>query len=287
VHLLHSKNTGALYRYIEEQRDKQFDSAVLDEFLAADIDLNRLQASMEADGEFNGILYNTPLTAKDIDDYIRMIIFSIDFRSSQTVLHTMAVAFIAGMLAEWIGMKSDEREAIATGAMLHDIGKISTPVSILESPNKLTPAEMEIMKNHVVISETILRGNADEKIINIAVNHHEKLNGAGYPKGLNESDIALSDRIVAVADILSALCFARSYKEAFPKQKTVDILEDMSAKHFIDAQIVELAVSRFDEILTETQRMSQPITESYNTINHEYARLRKALPFTDSAHLTF
>ena len=157
--------------------------------------------------------------------------------------------------------------------MLHDIGKIGIPVHILESTERLNESDMEIMRTHVVISEKILDGNVDEDIKNLAVNHHEKLNGTGYPKKLTARDIAPYDRVVAIADIFSALCGARSYKNAYSKEKITGILSEMS--EILDPEIVSLAIKHYDEIYEAVEKESIPVINDYNAINDEFRRLKR------------
>jgi len=167
-----------------------------------------------------------------------------------------------------------EIEKIKTGAMLHDIGKIGMPIHILESPDRLNDADMEIMKTHVEITEKILDGNVDNDVMRIAVKHHEKLDGSGYPKQLKIDDIDFFDRIVSVADIFSALCGARSYKNAYPKEKIVGILSDMSENNLLDPEIIALSIKHFDTIIEAVNREAHPVIQIYNEMNEEYRRLR-------------
>jgi HD-GYP domain-containing protein (c-di-GMP phosphodiesterase class II) len=177
------------------------------------------------------------------------------------------------MLAELSDFNKDDIEKITTGAMLHDIGKTGIPVFILESPNRLTKEEMEIMKTHVDMTDKIISGNVDGDIKQIAVQHHEKLNGTGYPKRLDAPDIILSGRIVSIADIFSALCCARSYKGVYSKERTVTIFNDMSAEGLIDAEIVSLLISNYDRILEEMDAVSRPVIDAYNKLNAEYSKI--------------
>jgi putative nucleotidyltransferase with HDIG domain len=236
----------------------------------------QLGAEMERDAAFKAALLEPAFTDEEICGYIDMTIYSIDFRSSQTVRHTVTVAAASKAIARLAGVAGSQLRRVAVAAMLHDIGKISTPTYILESAGSLSAAEMEIMKGHVGISEKILRGNVADDIVNMAVNHHEKLNGKGYLKGLGEKDIAECDRIVAVADVLSALRYARSYKDAFPKEKVTGILADMAERGSLDPGIVALVRERYDEILQETDAAAKPVIEAYNRIQAEYDEIRRS-----------
>ena len=271
IFLKYSKDANGIRDHLQKYRDKKYFGYVTDIFLKSDIDISSVYDGMNSDAVFNEIFYNTPLTGDEVDGYIRMIIFSIDFRSSQTVIHTVTTACTACCLAGFLGIGKKDAEKIKTGAMLHDIGKIGIPVHILESTGKLSESDMEIMKTHVVLSEEILDGNVDDDIKYPAVRHHEKLNGTGYPNKINGGDLSLEDRIIAVADIFSALCGSRSYKDKFPKEKTIKILNEMSG--LIDPEIVSLAVKHYDEILEEVEMESLPVIGDYNSIYEEYRNL--------------
>ena len=275
VFSLHNGDNDDFKDYVNKHRNIKYRDDIADMFLSSGVNINAVFDDIDGDAEFNRIFRCTPLTADEVAGYINMIIFSIDFRSNQTVIHTVTATCIAGILAKMFGADENEIEKIKTGATLHDIGKIGIPVNIIESVKKLNDADMEIMKSHINITEKILDGNVSDDIKNIAVKHHERLDGSGYPRNLGADDIAFNDRIVAIADIFSALCGARSYKGAFPKEKVIEILENMSEKNLIDAQIVSLSIERFDEILKEVDIRSRPVIETYNAINEEYLKIRR------------
>jgi HD-GYP domain-containing protein (c-di-GMP phosphodiesterase class II) len=269
------KGSAADFRnHLEKNRDIKYRGDIVDMFLASGVNIENVFGEIDSDESFRHILYDTPMSGEEVSQYIRMIIFSIDFRSSQTVIHTVATTCIAGFLAGLSGADENAIETIKTGAMLHDIGKIGIPVHILENPGKLSDSDMEIMRTHVDITDKIITGSVHDVVRHIAVGHHEKLDGSGYPNHLNSHDIAFFDQIVAIADIFSALCGARSYKEAFPKERIVKILSDMSAQTLLDPAIVTLAVEHFDEIMEAVDRESRPIIEAYNAMNEEYLRIK-------------
>jgi HD-GYP domain-containing protein (c-di-GMP phosphodiesterase class II) len=119
----------------------------------------------------------------------------------------------------------------------------------------------------------------------IAVKHHEKLNGSGYPKQLSGNDITFFDQIVAIADILSALSSERSYKAAYPKEKIIGILNDMSEQKHFDPKIIKLAIDHFDEIMEAVNRVSVPVLQAYNDMNEEYLWKRDTLRNKFKSHL--
>ena len=177
--------------------------------------------------ELYDFLGNRLVTRDEIISYARMLTYSIDFRSEHTVRHTILVEAISFQLAKLCGFDDEKLTKIKIAAALHDIGKMSIPIEILEKPGKLTSDEFEIMKRHCIIGYNILSDLNIDDIRDIASFHHEKLDGSGYPFGLKAKDLCTEARIVAISDILSALIGSRSYKESFPKEKTISILKNM------------------------------------------------------------
>jgi len=274
VFSLHNGDNDGFQAHIHQNRNIKYRDDVVDAFLASGVNIDTVFESVDSDAGFNDVFRKTPLTADEVSGYIKMIIYSIEFRSSQTVIHTVATVCIAGVLAGLMGADINEIEKVQTGAMLHDIGKVGIPVHILESPDRLNDADMEVMRTHVEITGRILDGNVDNDIMHIAVKHHEKLDGSGYPKRLKIDDIDFFDRILSVADHFSALCGARSYKNAYSKEKIVGILSDMSARNQLDPEVTALSIKHFDAIMEAVNSEANPVMQIYNEMSEEYRRIR-------------
>ena len=226
--------------------------------------------AMDEDIEFNRIFRNMAFTSKAVEDYVKMMVYFIDSRSPQTMLHTFAATHVAVSLARLAHVDEKHIESVATGAMLHDIGKMGTPLYILEGTvNPLSSSHMEIMKEHVVHSKDILQGCLTDQIFNIAVNHHEKLNGKGYPRGLDESSLHYLDKLMAVADIFSAMLVSRSYQPALSKEKAIQVLCGLGERRLLDPTIVKLAVTHYDDINKSLVIQSKPVIDAYKIIKEE------------------
>jgi putative nucleotidyltransferase with HDIG domain len=183
-------------------------------------------------------------------------------------MHTITTVSIADEIGKLMGLKEYDREILHFGALLHDIGKISTPIGILEAPRKLTEEEMAVMKNHVLASEYILKEYINPDILEIAIRHHEKIDGSGYHRGLTLKDLTVPQRILAVADIVSALCGKRSYKDSFDKETILTILKKDSDKGKLCPDTVECVTMYFDEIMENVnQNTFEPL--------HIYADMKK------------
>lgn len=207
--------------------------------------------------------------------YLMMVIYTIDFRSRDTVTHTIGVMEIGRQLARQMGLSEKICQQIYYGAMLHDLGKIGTPVSILERPGRLTPEEMAVMRHHVVLTGQILEGCVDEEIARIALRHHEKLDGSGYPLGLSAEELTVPERLLAVADITSALCMSRSYKDSYPKERCLGVLLDMCHSGKLDKNIVSVMETYFDEIIEKANEACKPLRDAYERIHTEYPSILK------------
>lgn len=219
------------------------------------------------------LLEAVPFTQEQADGLFKMLIFGIDFRSRHTVTHTVTTTVVAKELAVLLGFSTAEVEQVVCGALLHDLGKIGIPVEILEYPGKLSPQAMDIMRTHVVLTGDILAQSVDEPIRRIAVRHHEKLDGTGYPLGLTGAELTTAERAVAVADIISALCGTRSYKDAFPKDRVLSILDGMRDRGFVDPDIVQLAHDHFNDIMDQVRVESAPVLDKYLLVKEEYDEL--------------
>lgn len=215
-------------------------------------------------------------TADETLEYLKMIVYAIDFRSEHTVTHTINTVSLALNIARHFGFDGEELEKIYLGALLHDVGKIAVPVSILEYPGRLSPAQMEIMRTHVKETEHLIQGIVPEEVLRIAVRHHEKLDGSGYPYGLTGDKLTMPQRIVAVADIVSALSSRRSYKEPFPREKTLDILKQMERSQ-LDPDVCAYVSENYDHIMEVTEPDRLRIIETYQNILKEYSRVSERM----------
>lgn len=210
-------------------------------------------------------------------DLIKMIAYSIDFRSETTVSHVITTVSVSMELGKLFKLDQIELEKIRLAAYLHDIGKIATPLEILEKTGKLNDDEMAIMKKHIDITQKILEDRIHEDVIRIACRHHEKLDGSGYPLCLEAGQLTLSDRIVATADIISALAGKRSYKESFPKEMVIEILNQLKDAGKLCGSVIDLAIDNYDTIMKSVGEKIKFITELYDRISKEYNFIKRRM----------
>lgn len=158
-----------------------------------------------------------------------------EFRDPETGAHLQRMSHYSRLIAAGLGLSSDDQELILQAAPMHDVGKIGVPDQILLKPGKLTPEEWKLMQAHAVVGYELLK-DSDSRVLQaaamIAVSHHEKFDGSGYPYGLAGDAIPLLGRIVAVADVFDALTSARPYKAAWPLDKAADFMRAQIGLHF-------------------------------------------------------
>lgn len=184
-------------------------------------------------------------------EIIRRLMLAAEFRDDQAGDHLTRVAGCAIAIAEGLGLSEEEANDIALASTMHDIGKISIPDSILMKPGALSDDEREEMKQHALRGYRMLTDSPSHLLqlaSDIALTHHERWDGKGYPQGLKGTEIPLSGRIIAVADVFDALISERVYKKAWPPEKARAHLEENAGSHF-DPDCVAAFVSRWSDIV--------------------------------------
>jgi putative two-component system response regulator len=174
-------------------------------------------------------------------EVLERLAIAAEFRDDATGQHTRRVSHVSALIARALGLCEGQVELIRRAAPLHDVGKIGIPDYILLKPGKLTPAEFDVMKTHTVIGAGILAGGQSELTRMaecIAMTHHERWDGSGYPQGLAGEAIPMTGRIVALADVFDALTHERPYKKAWPVDEALAEIERQSGRQF-DPRVVE------------------------------------------------
>jgi response regulator RpfG family c-di-GMP phosphodiesterase len=204
---------------------------------------------------FDNILLNQEITDTQAELILRLGDV-VESRSNEAGNHVRRMSQVCHLLAQVSGLPEDETAVLMHAAPMHDIGKIATPDSVLLKPGKLTPEEWEIMKQHPTVGLSILDGSSRPILKAAAViahQHHEKFDGSGYPQGLKGHDIHKYARIVAVADVFDALSHERCYKEAWPIERVVSHLREVSGHH-LDPVYVELLIANIDKAVDINRR---------------------------------
>lgn len=263
---------GMAWDYFAKNVNVEFSAEALGVFNAAQEKfgfLNKLKTGEYLE-ELAQLFERVKFSDKEKKGFLEMLVYAIDFRSQQTVIHTMSTKTFAVEIGRLMHVPGWDLQILYYGTLMHDIGKIVIPLSILEAPRRLTEEEMEVMKTHVVFSDKILRGIFDDRIADVAAKHHEKLDGTGYPLGIGGEQLTLRERIATVADILSALYGKRSYKEAYPPEKVKAILWEDAESGKICKEVVQMTVEHFDTIITNYETQRNDTMDRYMEIVQQY-----------------
>lgn len=179
-----------------------------------------------------------------------------EFKDNETGWHVVRMSHYSQILARAAGWSEEDAEELLHAAPMHDVGKLGIPDAILQKPGKLTEAEWAVMRRHPEIGAEIL-GEHSTGLLGIArriaLAHHEKWDGSGYPEGLVGDAIPQEARIVAIADVFDALTSVRPYKRAWPVEEAVQHLRDQAGKHF-EPRLVELFISVLPAVLEVRER---------------------------------
>jgi putative two-component system response regulator len=207
------------------------------------LETRRMQRDMQRHSEMleAGIRARTGALDASRLEVVERLARAAEFRDDETGEHTRRVARTARLVAERLGLSQATVDMIGQAAPLHDVGKIGIPDDILLKAGRLSPAEFETMKQHVVVGSELLKGGSSELLQlaqRIAISHHERWDGTGYVSGLAGEDIPIEGRIVAIADVFDALTHARPYKQAWPIAQALEEIWSQSGRAF-DPQVVE------------------------------------------------
>lgn len=184
-------------------------------------------------------------------DTIRRLTLAAEFKDKVTAYHIERIGLYSERLARAMAMSPKDVETIRHAATMHDVGKLGIPEAILLKPGKLTDEEMEVMRTHTTLGAQILSGS-DSPLLQmgerIALSHHERWDGKGYPKGLSGDAIPLEGRICAIVDFFDALTMDRPYRDAVPVEEVLDMMRADSGHHF-DPELLETFFSIIEEVL--------------------------------------
>lgn len=206
-------------------------------FTEKDVNIIELFSSLISNKLMNSKLYNE--LSSTIKGIILAVATAIDIRDNYTHTHSKNVSNLAVKIAKSMGFEDSLLEELEISALLHDVGKIGIPDEILNKPSKLTDEEYKIIQSHTIIGAKLL-SEIDFLSKNIplgALEHHEKLDGSGYPYHKKDGEISLFGKILAVADIYDALTAKRVYKEPWPKERVIKLLKDDCPKKY-DCDII-------------------------------------------------
>lgn len=199
---------------------------------------------------------------RDLESFVinvgKSLVYAIEAKDTYTRGHSERVNRYCMLMADYIDMDEQQKNALNWSSVLHDVGKIGIPESILNKPGKLNDDEYEIIKAHPLKGYTILRPlNQLEASLPGILYHHERYDGRGYPRGLKGEEIPLNARIIAIADTFDAISSTRAYRSAKPGKEALEIVNSVAGSQ-LDADLVKVFNAVFDDHLDREDQQSEP-----------------------------
>jgi putative two-component system response regulator len=194
-------------------------------------------------------------------EIIRRLGRAAEYKDDDTGLHVIRMSHYTRLLALAAGFSPDRAETLFHAAPMHDIGKIGIPDQILQKPGPLNEQEWTVMRQHPAIGAGIIGKHRNELLETariVALGHHERWDGSGYPRGRKGADIPIEARIIAIADVFDALCSTRPYKEPWPHERAAAYVKDHSGKLF-DPDLVPRFLELMPDVLAIQRQYSSPV----------------------------
>ena len=233
-----------VYEFVRNQENVSFSSTIVKVFLKVAeneefwVNLKNNFVSTALEKEIPE--YSLELTFEEIHNITNVLSKIIDSKSGYTQRHSQSLSEKAAIMADFYNLEQEEKMKLIIAADLHDIGKLAVPNDVLDKPDKLSDEEFNIIMKHPDYTRLALQGiKGFEDITEWASNHHEKLNGKGYPFGMADKELDFNSRLMTCLDIYQALTEERPYREGLSHEKAMEILNNMMYDGFIDIKITK------------------------------------------------
>ena len=225
--------------------------------------------------ELDDIIEYMIFNNEDKKKFLDMLMYCQGFFRKDMVIETAMATCISDEIAREMMLPQSKREILYYGTLVHDIGMLALPLDLIEAPRKLEPWEARKVKTHVEIAGKILSSRMKKEVVDIALAHHERCEGSGYPKKLTDNQLSTEQKILQVADMVVALVHKRSYRKPMPKEKVIAILEEKASKNKLKRQVVSVVVQSYDRILSLVTEETAQVLQMYETLNRQYETISR------------
>lgn len=276
VDIILRKNNGRFAKsYLEKGRQKKYSGDALDLFYAADSKYHLIEKLInnQCNKELDEIINNVWIPEQDRLGYLRMLVFAIDFRNEDTVLRNVGTSVLAMRIGRDMGLDERQLADLHAASLIYDLGMLAIPQNIIEAPRQLTEYEQSIVRTHVRIGENIIQGRLGPDIVKTAAAHHEKLDGSGYPQGLQGSQITMPQRILTVSDIVVALGTRKNYKGILSRAEILQTITYEAKTGKLCPDVVNCISGNYDQIEAHSKESSRKALENYLAIKEQYGAI--------------
>jgi len=207
---------------------------------------------------------------EDKKKFMQTLMYCIGFRSDIALVDAVTSLCIVKHISSKLKLTKENEEKLYYATLIHDIGMLSIPANIIEAPRKLTKDEIALMRTHVDKEEKILLNRMDPAVVAIAVAHHERLDGSGYPRRLNADMMSREQNILQVADLVTALTCERSYRKRYTKEEVIKILKEEVENNKINRMVTQCFTDSYDEIMDSAQKEAKEALKVYEILENKY-----------------
>ncbi len=271
---IYSTSLGAQFdmRMFQKQAGTKISPAALDRFYQCENKYGMFDKirSGEYKEELDHIAEFMIFNNEDKKKFFEMLMYCMGFVRESIVVDTVTIVCICEELAEQMMLQPLEKEILYYAALIHDMGMLAIPEEIVNAPRRLKPEEIRVVRTHVDIARRELSQRMKDEVVTIALAHHERGDGNGYPLRLKDHQMTLQQGILQVSDIVGAMLNKRSYRNPLPKEKVIAALNDEVTRNRLRKPIVDTLVFSYDMIMNHIQKEAAEILKMYQTLNLQY-----------------
>lgn len=276
---IYSQTMGAQFnpRMFQKQAGTKLSAAGLDRFYQCDDKYGILDKikSGEFKQELDEIVEYMLFSNEDKKRFLEMVMYCLGLDREAMVIDTITAICICEEICQMMFLPEQEREILYYATLIHDIGMLAIPKEIVCAPRKFKKEEIKIVRTHIQLAEKQLGQKMKSEVLDVALAHHERGDGSGYPNHLKDGQISLHQGILQMVDVVSALVSKRSWRDAMPKERVISLLNEDAAKKRLKQQIVTMFVNSYDEIMEHVKKETAGILKMYQTLNLQYQQVCK------------
>ncbi len=227
------------------------------------------------EAEYEESLEYILLSDDEKEKYLKMLMYCTGLRDESMVSNTIATIYVSREIAKMMRISELDKNEIYYAALLHDLGMLAMPTELMDAPRKLEEAELNLIHTHVHLTGDVLKDKIMQNIIDIAVTHHERFDGSGYPRGLKGSVMNNKQAILQIAEVVVNMCSEKPYRKAYTKEEIVRELNDGIVSGKFDGIVTDTFLRHYDEIMEKAMQKAQTALVMYQKLQRNSEQVYK------------
>lgn len=263
------------YSMFSRYAGTKYDEEAVTLFSQAQLKYNIFQKieTDEYEKELDELMDYIMFTNEEKKQAMEMLMYCLSFRSKYKVVDSVTCVCLCEEIAKFMGFDRDAIIKLYYGALLHDIGMLAIPKVLIDSDKIFNASDRELMETHVEVTERILKNRMDEEVLAIALAHHERLDGKGYPHGLKAHHLNQSQKILQVADAMTAMLNTRLHRKPMTKNEIIASLREEASKNGLSSEIVGIVAENYDIMIKKAKEQSEQMLLRHKQMNEKYAQV--------------